>query len=955
MTNLFDTHKFVTQSFLLYGSLDDHIVCGDLVLRSFEQYLAKLLKSRGYEHIIFYGDALTKGAYVLDPESARFFFPESRSIPIKERQDVTEDGTIETDSSISVPEVRGSQESDTQMPESAHGTSLGGMVGRRRRRHDRYQPGADPTHTEARTEPTTAEAQNAEAEFPKRVRYSLRDMKLQNFFQLIDPLMLKEDSKMAVVFYNVFTSNLAALPALKDHLLYSWSDLAGKNICILMAPETNNSEAELLASIRHMGLDQKFLRDKDAHSAELDPRCCYKIGAPDRDEIKNLLRRLSIIGSKSHRRFHFDHSDLDKLADEVLFCANTVTVNGVALNGINQILPRLEEYLDGRHEGGVVELTTARIDEIWRLTKAQRKPAKMAKVSLSKHCEVDWTVKRFQTLEEGADNTPRPFEEVMNELNSLTGLENVKDQIRKRMNLLKANQQRSALGLPENETSMHMVFRGNPGTGKTTVARLIAELYYSLGLLRKKHCEEVSGKDLIAGYVGQSASQTEQVIRKALGGVLFIDEAYSLTDSGDAEFGKSVIATLVQEMENNRDDLAVIVAGYQQKMDDFLKSNDGLASRFRTYLDFNDYSLEELMNIVDNLCAEKKLVMTPEARKLVSKQLAGQMGTDGFGNGRAVRNILDDIIERQADRLAGLSDPPREVLQKITEADIPISEAEKHKKTKEELLEELNQMIGLHRVKEEIRDQMNMLQLNQAQKQNGKKVKPMSRHMVFAGAPGTGKTTAARLVGELYRAMGLLRRGQLEEVSGKDLIAGYVGQSVSKMEQELKKAAGGVLFIDEAYSITEGGDAEFGRNVISTLIQQMENARDDLVVIAAGYTEKMKQFFNINPGLKSRFGTVIHFDSYSIEELLEILDSFCREEQITLTDGAREKAREVLLAEMEEQDFGNGRNVRNLFEKMQKNRANRFSNSGRLEDVDSFLASDVPAADAGTFWRTQQR
>ena len=383
MTNIFDTHKYVTQTFLLYGALSDHIACGDLVVRSSEQYLVKLLKSRGYEHVIFYGDAQTRGAYTLDAVSARFFFGENRNTPFPELWDPTEDGAV-TPTKCGAEGAEQASDSrtasgGTQNASPSGRTSLGGIVGRNRRRVGSYQPGSDPTRSETMQDVqhgTAIPADSEDIHDSRRVRYSLRKMELESFFQLIDPLMLDKKSKMAVVFYNIFTSQMSTLNSLKDHILYSWNELAGNNICVLMAPETENSENGLVNAIRSMGLDQKFLRDKDEHSAVLDSRCCFKIGKPGRDEIMNLLSRFNIVGSRGRRRFHFAHRDLKELADEILFCARTTTVGGISVDGINQIKPRLEDYLNRQPIGRPVNLTLNLIDKIWGVPERPRSAKK---------------------------------------------------------------------------------------------------------------------------------------------------------------------------------------------------------------------------------------------------------------------------------------------------------------------------------------------------------------------------------------------------------------------------------------------------------------------------------------------------------------------------------------------------------------------------------------------------
>ncbi|EWT03639.1 ATPase AAA [Intrasporangium oryzae NRRL B-24470] len=232
-------------------------------------------------------------------------------------------------------------------------------------------------------------------------------------------------------------------------------------------------------------------------------------------------------------------------------------------------------------------------------------------------------------------------------------------------------------------------------------------------------------------------------------------------------------------------------------------------------------------------------------------------------------------------------------------------------KTVEELLAELDDMIGLDRVKREIHRQVALLSVEKLRTEAGLKAPKMSRHLVFVGNPGTGKTTVARLVGSIYRALGLLPKGQLVEVDRSELVAGYVGQTAMKTAEVCAKAVGGVLFIDEAYALT--GD-QYAHEAVNTLVKEMEDHRQDLVVIVAGYPEPMVTFITQNPGLASRFTTTIEFDDYTDDELLAILDSIASGSDYELTDEAQRRVRMILEATPRTPAFGNGRFARNLFE-----------------------------------------
>ena len=272
-----------------------------------------------------------------------------------------------------------------------------------------------------------------------------------------------------------------------------------------------------------------------------------------------------------------------------------------------------------------------------------------------------------------ADSAPpkERVEDLQKELDGYVGLTAVKREVRDLINLATVEQLRRQHGLPTADMSLHMVFTGNPGTGKTTIARLMARVYHSLGILSKGQLVEVDRGGLVAGYVGQTAIKTRKVIDAALGGVLFIDEAYALNGNGDNDFGREAIDTLLKAMEDHRDDLVVIVAGYDGLMDGFIHSNPGLESRFNRFLHFADYTEEELLAIFRMQCRKGCYVLDQEAEEPLRALLEDRMGDAvSFGNARGVRNLFEQILVRQAGRLAGRGNVTREDLTRITAADV---------------------------------------------------------------------------------------------------------------------------------------------------------------------------------------------------------------------------------------------------------------------------------------------
>ena len=268
---------------------------------------------------------------------------------------------------------------------------------------------------------------------------------------------------------------------------------------------------------------------------------------------------------------------------------------------------------------------------------------------------------------------PEKIEDLKAELHSYIGLTSIKEEVSDLVNMAAVHQLRKQNDLPVADLSLHMVFSGNPGTGKTMIARLMSRIYRSLGILSKGQLVEVDRSGLVAGYVGQTASKTAEVIKKAMGGVLFIDEAYTLSSKkGENDFGQEAIDTLLKAMEDNRDDLIVIVAGYDGLMEEFIHSNPGLESRFNRYLHFDDYTEEELFSIFKMRCEKSFYALSADAEQPV-RDLIGRESKKGgvsFGNARGVRNLFEKILMEQANRIAAMEKVTRDDLMLITKEDV---------------------------------------------------------------------------------------------------------------------------------------------------------------------------------------------------------------------------------------------------------------------------------------------
>lgn len=541
---------------------------------------------------------------------------------------------------------------------------------------------------------------------------------------------------------------------------------------------------------------------------------------------------------------------------------------------------------------------------------------------------------------------------------NLVGLDALRQEVFRQASYIHVQKMRAQQGLRIPDwPSRHLVFTGNPGTGKTTLARVIAGLYQRLGILKTDKVVETDRAGLVAPYIGQTALKTKALAESALGGILFIDEAYALARGGTQDFGQEAIETLLKLMEDHRHDLVVIVAGYTADMETFIQSNPGLGSRFNRYLHFPDYTPVELLKILTIFCTNHSYSLSESAQpgllKLFARDIQSQR--ERFGNARYIRNLFEKVIEAQAQRICALQGASKSELQQILAVDVvaglgealpaPDSVAYNFEK----VLSRLNRLIGLDQVKNQVQRLFDFVHIQRERERAGHKVVTgFTQHLVLTGNPGTGKTVVSRIVADLYYSLGVIPTNRIVEVDRAGLVAGYIGQSAIKTLSVIQSALGGVLFIDEAYSLAPGNNEnDFGLEVINTLLKAMEDYRDQLVIIVAGYTEPMNIFINRNPGLRSRFNHYIEFPDYSPSELLEILESFCRDSEYSL-DG---QARAFLVESLPRlyaagQTVSNGRFVRNVYERCIEVQSQRLSSQSVCSDADmnTLTAADVSGA-----------
>ena len=548
---------------------------------------------------------------------------------------------------------------------------------------------------------------------------------------------------------------------------------------------------------------------------------------------------------------------------------------------------------------------------------------------------------------------PKTEEQILAELDNYIGLQSVKDEIKAIIRNVKAKKEN---GVKDKLITDHFIFTGNPGTGKTTFARKFGEVLNAVGALPTGQFVEISGKDFIGRYLGDSEDNVKKYVNKAMGGVLFIDEAYALNTSygdGHAGYGGDAVNTLLTLLENRKGEFVCIMAGYTKEMGDFVRMNPGLPRRLNVTIEFPDYSARELEQLFRLRLAHNDenvtFTLDSKAEEMLPKvfdRMWLKRG-DTFGNAGEVRNLFDLAVKRH--RLRGAQDCI------LSYADI-VGEDATEEISVEDIMKELDGLVGMTRVKETIRRIAGEIATQKRLIEMGEASEGLTKYnFVITGNPGTGKTTVARIFGKIFKALGVTASDRVVEKKPENIISKFVNESSEKMNDAINEAMGCVLFLDEAYGLDPMDSAgqstsSEGRDAVRTLMARMENEAGKFVVICAGYPKEMETFMNSNPGLKRRFSHFMHIDDYTAEELLEIYERAAKAKKYDFTfadDAVRMKALKMFqsMVAMKDDKFGNAGEAIKMVAETKTNINNRidaapyekwtpeFLHSAYLEDI----------------------
>ncbi len=895
--------------FLIYGNLDDMFITRNLQRCNFRPFLNGYLKSIGYEQVVFYSGAKNVGKFVLDDESAIMAINKNKGFR-----------------------------------KNGNGTAFKPAPTEKKRRrilNPRAAEAATPETQEADTTGTESQSTNAEQDNQSgKLVYKQPKITPVEFLDDAKKMMADGEHKSAVVFtffQDFFTDRAAPLQPyleLVSHLWDEYSSDVNENICIFLAPQMSCADLNKMFDNMENGfvLKNRFFNE----NGTVNRRTTIEVGLPNPDEIGYMLDYLRIVGVKG-KKIKYKQSERKRLTSSIMYLSR-------------------ESERDENRSGYLYAIYNAFIDYITASEESE---------ILIDEDVVKGLYSRYQKVDESD-----PFDKLKN----TRGWESVAtriEEILKDFRMKKASAEQKEMKPTSKKVEKpacsneridaevensgyrypvpHFILRGNPGVGKTTVARLIGQIFYNEGILLKGNTIEAKRDDLVDQYVGGTAIKTTECVERAQEGVLFIDDAYSLLDKGDEHnYPKEAIDTLVPIMTNpDKYRFCMIMAGYPEPMDELLEMNSGLRSRFSkaNILTIEDYKPDLLQEIFVGSCRKDgyRFIGDEEGEEsldldLFFTNLYNQRNRADFGNARDIVALAKEVKMQ-----CSLRD---DVLRHIEKEDFGDSQKYFIKRgvsSIDEIYEQIDNYVGMDFVKVLFKNIRYEVLDTIDSKKRGIKPEQYPDHYIFAGNPGTGKTTVGKMIGELYHMMEVLGGAETLFVDASDIIGNHVGDSKNKIVEIMQKAIdhNQVLYIDEAYQISESA---YGNEIIGAMMTKMTENADDFKVIFGMYSNKVEDFLKMNAGLSRRL-RIVQFPDYTPNQLLEIFDRTIKSQGCTIAKDAHERVKLILTHKynVRGEDFGNAGEVKKMVIDMKRLRLERTYGS---DDPDinkyEYTLDDIP-------------
>lgn len=893
--------------FLIYGHLDDMFISRNLQKNNFRPFLTGYLKGLGYEQIVFYSGAKNVGKFVLDDESALLAINKNKGL-------------------------RGTSSS----------TSDSKPAEKKRRRI--MNPRASAIETVQETTEVSAPQPNAKqgdqtAGNNTKLTYKQPKITPVEFLDDAKKIMADTSHKSAIVFtffQDFFTDRSAPLQPyleLVSHLWDEYSHEVNENICIFLAPQMSNSDLSKMFDNMENGfvLKNRFFND----NGTINRRSTIEVSLPNLDELGYMLEYLRIIGN-GEKKLAFRQSEKKEIVSSLLYLSREADKDENRSGYLHAVYNNIVDYMK-KSDGTVVNFSENDVKKIYSQYKKKDESDPFDKLKNTK----------------GWESVANRIEEIIKDFRMKKAAAEKKNGARKQGEKPAWANERidsEAVNTGYRYPIPHFILRGNPGVGKTTVARLIGQIFYDEGILLKGNTIEVKRDDLVDQFVGGTAPKTTECVERAQEGVLFIDDAYSLLEKGDDHnYPKEAIDTLVPIMTNpEKYRFCMIMAGYPEPMDKLLEMNSGLRSRFSkaNILTIEDYKPDLLKDIFVNSCRKDGYRFIGDEEGEVSldldlffTNLYNQRNRADFGNARDIVALAKEVKMQ-----CSLRD---DILKCIIAEDFGDSQkyfVKRGVSSIDEIYAQIDNYVGMGFVKDLFKNiRFEVLDAIDSKKR-GIKPEEYPDHFIFAGNPGTGKTTVGKMIGEFYHMMEVLGGAETLFVDASDIIGNHVGDSKEKIVEVMQKAIdhNQVLYIDEAYQISESA---YGNEIIGAMMTKMTENAKDFKVIFGMYSNKVEAFLKMNAGLSRRL-RIVNFPDYTPDQLLEIFDRTIKAQGCTITDEAHERMRLILTHKynIRGEDFGNAGEVKKLVIDMKRLRLERtYSSSDPEVNRYEYTLDDIPA------------